>query len=83
MAHGLITKNKGLVKDIQLLIIFIFRFIWKKSVVWIVTVLKLAWSARSTAWQSVSSARTAECPVSTGAVAMNDLQETVWSSSHL
>ena len=47
----------------------------------IVTVLMLAWSAHSIAWQSVPSARAAKCPASTGAVAMNDLQETVWSSS--
>ena len=49
--------------------------------VWIVTVLMLAWSTHSSAWQSVSSAKTAKCPASTGTVAMNDLQETVWSSS--
>jgi len=68
-----------------LLIIFIFRFILHKSVLRIVTVLMLAWSAHSSAWQSVglSFARKAICPASTGAVAMNDLQETVWSSSHL
>jgi len=67
---------------ITILIIVIIRLLQKKLIMWIVTFRNLARSTGGSAWKSVPSARAPECLAGIEAVAMNDLQENVWSSVH-